>query len=76
MRHITYSTGRTYDAPQILDILIESYGTDEYGLGIVTATFTDSSRHIKGKVIDAPVFDNNIGAAVLSSYDNGFYQSI
>lgn len=76
MKHIRYETGRTYDTDQVLDILVEEYGTDEWGTGVVTATFTDESRHINGRVINAPVFGDDIGEAVLSAYDHGQYQSL
>lgn len=76
MKHIQHTTGRTYDAPQILDIWVESYGLDEWGSGVVTATFEDVSRRIKGKVTGAPVFSNDIGGAVLAAYDAGHYQPV
>ena len=76
MKHIQHTTGRTYDAVQVLDIYVESYGLDEWGIGVVTATFEDASRHIKGRVTDAPVFSNDIGGAVLSAYDAGNYQPV
>ena len=76
MKQIQYNTGRTYDKPQILDILVESWGTDEWGIGVVTATFKDQSRHIQGRVVDAPVFQDDLGNAILSAYDNGHYTAI
>jgi hypothetical protein len=72
---IKYSTGRTYDGPQILEIEIEDRQTDEFGLEEITATFRDSSRHIAGRVT-AIVFNDGIGAAVLAAYDSGRYQAI
>jgi len=75
MRSISFPTGRTYDAPQILQITIESESTDEFGLQNVTATFNDASRHIQGRV-DVIVFTDGIGQAVLEAYDHGRYQSI
>jgi len=75
MRSISFSTGRTYDAPQVLQIAIESESTDEFGLQNITATFNDASRHIKGRV-DVVVFNDGIGQAVLDAYDQGRYQSI
>lgn len=75
MKTISFPTGRTYDAPQILQITIESESTDEFGLQNVTATFNDASRHIKGRV-DVIVFNDGIGQAVLESYDQGRYEII
>jgi hypothetical protein len=72
---IKYSTGRTYDGPQVLEIEIENRQTDEFGLEEITATFRDSSRHIAGRVT-AIVFNDGIGAAVLTEYDAGRYQAI
>lgn len=72
---ISYTTGRTYDGPQILEIEIETRKQDEFGLEEITATFRDQSRHIAGRVT-ALVFPDGIGAAVLTEYDAGRYQAI
>ena len=72
---LTYTTGRTYDAPQVLEITIETRKQDEYGLEEITATFRDQSRHISGRV-NALVFPDGIGPAVLAEYDAGRYQAI
>jgi hypothetical protein len=72
---IHYSTGRTYDGPQILAIEIETRKEDEFGLEEITATFTDQSRHIAGRVT-ALVFPDGVGAAVLTEYDAGRYTAI
>lgn len=72
---LTYTTGRTYDAPQVLEITIETRKQDEYGLEEITATFRDQSRHIAGRV-NALVFQDGIGAAVLAEYDAGRYTAI
>lgn len=72
---IKYATGRTYDSPQVLEIEIETRKEDEFGLEEITATFTDKSRHIAGRVT-AIVFPDGIGAAVLTEYDAGRYQAI
>jgi hypothetical protein len=74
-RLLNYSTGRTYDAPQVLEIEIENRNTDEHGLEEITATFRDQSRHIAGRVT-AIVFNDGIGAAVLTEYDAGRYTAI
>ena len=77
MTHITYTTGRTYDTAQVLEITIEEQGTDEWGIGEITATFKDASRNISGRIIRAPIFAReSIGEAVLSAYDHGNYQAI
>lgn len=75
-QYIKYDTGRTYDAKQVLHITVESSGIDEWGIGFVTATFMDESRHIHGRVVDAPVFHDDIGGAILSAYDHGHYEAI
>lgn len=75
MKPINFATGRTYDKPQILQITIESESIDEFGLQNVIATFTDESRHIKGRV-DVVVFNDGIGKAVLDAYDFGRYEII
>ncbi len=72
---IQYRTGRTYDAPQVLEITIESRTEDEFGLEDVVATFKDASRRIQGRTT-VTVFADGIGAAVLAAYDAGRYQTI
>lgn len=75
MKTITYETGRTYDAKQVLLIDIESESVDEFGIREIVATFKDDSRHIKGRV-NTLVFNDGVGASVLSAYDAGRYESI
>jgi hypothetical protein len=72
---IEYSTGRTYDSPQVLHITIEERTKDEFGIEEITATFTDASRHIKGRVTTL-VFNDGLGAAILAAYDAGRYEAI
>lgn len=72
---INYTTGRTYDGPQVLEIEVETRKEDEFGLEEITATFRDQSRHIAGRVT-ALVFPDGIGPAVLVEYDAGRYQAI
>lgn len=74
MKYIEYNTGRTYNTPQVLAITVDEYGFDEYGLGVITASFVDSSRQIKGRVTNYPIFNGDLGAAVLSAYDTGNYE--
>jgi hypothetical protein len=77
MTYLEYTTGRTYDEQQVLQITVEEQGTDEWGIGEVTATFYDVSRHVSGRVIKAPIFAReSIGEAILSAYDHGNYQAI
>lgn len=76
MKYIEFDTGRVYDSKQILGISIEEAGFDEWGIGVITATFNDPSRHISGRVVNYPVFNGNFGEAVLSAYDHGYYESI
>jgi hypothetical protein len=75
MTTLNYSTGRTYDTAQVLEITVLSDVQDEFGLRDITATFTDVSRHIKGSV-DVILFNNDIGKAVLEAYDTGLYTAI
>jgi hypothetical protein len=75
MNTIFFPTGRTYDAPQVLEISVESRMTDEFDLENITATFNDASRHIKGRV-EVIVFNDGLGQAVLDAYDSGRYESI
>lgn len=75
MPTITYTTGRTYDGPQALEIEIESRKEDEWGLEQITATFRDHSRRISGRV-NALVFADGIGPAILAEYDAGRYTEI
>jgi len=71
-----YSTGRTYDKPQVLLIKVEQQTTDEFGLIDMVATFVDSSRHISGRV-ETVLFKNDlIGEAVLQAYDAGNYSPL
>jgi hypothetical protein len=71
----TYSTGRTYNSPQVLEITIEADQEDEYGLRDITATFKDASRNISGRV-KTVVFADGVGEAVLCAYDAGQYQQL
>jgi hypothetical protein len=75
MNTVNYSTGRTYDTAQVLEITILSDIPDEFGLREVKAMFNDASRHIKGSV-HVILFENNIGKAVLEAYDSGRYIAI
>ena len=75
MKTIRYETGRTYDKPQVLEITIELEKEDEFGLTDIVATFQDDSRNISGRV-EAVVFSDGVGKAVLDAYDAGRYQSI
>ena len=75
---ITFNTGRTYDAPQILQIEILESETDNFGFVSGKATFVDRSRYIAGTVDYFLAFghkDSDIGEAILSAYDAGAYKS-
>jgi hypothetical protein len=72
---IEYKTGRTYDGPQMLSIIVEDRAEDDFGIEEVTATFSDASRHIKGRV-KTLVFNDGLGAAILAAYDAGRYEAI
>ena len=68
-----FTTGRTYDAPQVLLITVEDKTTDEFGLVDITATFVDRSRNISGRVKTVMFPHDIIGSAVLAAYDAGNY---
>ncbi len=74
-RLLNYSTGRTYDAPQVLEIEILSQVKDEFNFSTGSALFVDRSRHIAGRVDFMAFGDSNadIGRAVLDAYDSGTY---
>jgi hypothetical protein len=79
MTTITYATGRTYDAPQILAITVEQDATDEDGFREIVATFRDDSRHISGRcrtTLFMESSDRAIGVAILAEYDAGRYEAI
>jgi hypothetical protein len=73
---IEYSTGRTYDKPQVLLITVEQQTFDEFGLIDLVATFVDSSRHISGRVETVMSPRETIGEAVLQAYDAGNYSPL
>ena len=68
-----FTTGRTYDAHQVLLITVEDKTTDEFGLVDITATFVDRSRNISGRVKTVMFPHDIIGSAVLAAYDAGNY---
>jgi len=72
-----FSTGRTYDAPQVLLITVESNKpTDEWGISDITAKFVDASRNISGRVETVLFPGGLIGEAVLAAYDAGNYSPL
>ena len=71
-----FTTGRTYDAPQVLRITVEDKTTDEFGIVDFTARFVDESRHISGRVKTILFPGGLIGEAVLAAYDAGNYSPL
>lgn len=78
---IEYVTGREYDGEQWLNIVVEKT-TDEAFDGFVelVVTFTDSSRHIKGRAV-LPMMNKHyspalLGRETLANYDLGYYTAI
>jgi hypothetical protein len=71
-----FTTGRTYDAPQVLLITVEQKKTDIYGLTDIVATFKDASRHISGRIETILFPGGLIGEAVLKEYDAGNYSPL
>ena len=74
-RTLSYATGRTYDAPQVLEIELLSHDKDEFSFITGSALFVDRSRHIAARVdfISHGDADADIGRAVLAAYDSGDY---
>lgn len=74
-KQLTYSTGRTYDAPQVLEIELLSHSKDEFNFVTGSALFVDQSRHIAARVdfVSFGDSDADIGRAVLAAYDSGEY---
>lgn len=78
---IEYVTGREYDGEQVLNIIVEKTTNEEFeGYVELVATFTDSSRHIKGRVV-LPMMNTNysttlLGRETLANYDLGFYEPL
>lgn len=72
-----YSTGRTYDAPQVLEIHAPALPGDLFEF--VRVTFHDASRRISGAVM-LMVYEclsySEIGHAALREYDAGRYEQI
>lgn len=71
-----FTTGRTYDKPQVLLITVEQKTLDEFGLIDLIATFVDASRHISGRVKTVMTSRETIGEAVLQAYDAGNYSPL
>lgn len=77
MRKINYSTGRTYDTPQVLEIQLLASNIDEFGFVDGSALFVDRSRHIAARVdfVALAGTDAEIGKGVLAAYDSGNYHA-
>jgi hypothetical protein len=73
---IEYITGRTYDAPQVLQITVTDQTADEWGIVDFTATFIDASRHISGRVQSIAFAPDRIAQSVLAAYDAGNYSPL
>jgi hypothetical protein len=71
-----FTTGRTYDTPQVLWITVEDQTTDNFGIVDFTARFVDESRHISGRVETVLFPGGLIGEAVLAAYDAGQYSPL
>lgn len=76
MTQLEFTTGRIYDEPQVLVIIVEIKTTDEHGIADITATFKDASRHISGRVTTIAFAPDRIGEAVLAAYDAGNYSPL
>lgn len=76
-----YSTGRTYGAPQVLEITATARPEDYFEF--VRVTFHDAARRISGTVLllgmecfESDLAGEGIGPAVLKEYDAGRYEQI
>ena len=76
MTQLEFTTGRTYDAPQVLQITVTQQTTDEWGIVDFTARFVDASRHISGQVTTIAFSPDRIGQSVLAAYDAGQYSPL
>ena len=71
-----YTTGRTYDGPQVLEITAPDLANDADLYADVIVAFRDLSRSIHGRVtlFGALTLDaHDLGRAVLAAYDAGAY---
>ncbi len=80
MRTISFSTGRTYNGPQILELAFiapTQRELDDDFSRFSTVVFVDKSRQICGTVDMLALIllecDANIGRDVLAAYDAGQY---
>ena len=76
MTQLEFTTGRTYDTPQVLQITVTQQTIDEWGIVEFTAQFVDESRHISGQVTTIAFSPDRIGEAVLAAYDAGNYSPL
>lgn len=78
MKKLHYTTGRTYDTPQVLEIEILNSQTDAFGFIDGKALFVDRSRHIAATVdfFSPSASAADIGAGVLRAYDSGQYSAL
>lgn len=78
MKKLHYTTSRTYDTPQVLEIEILASQTDEFGFIDGKALFVDRARRIAGTVdfFSLSGSDADIGAGVLRAYDTGEYGAL
>ena len=73
MRNVKFSTGRTYNGPQVLGIAYDE--PKDYGIEDTKVLFDDPSRGITGVVTLMEMqCDAGIGRAVLAEYDAGRYE--
>ena len=79
---IEFTTDRVYDGPQHVNVIVESTTKEEAFEGYVelVAVFTDSSRHITGRVVLPMMpqrFSNTLlEREVMASYDKGLYTAV
>lgn len=78
---INFTTSREYDGPQHMSVAVEEIKKEDW-LGFVelVVTFSDSSRHIKGRMV-LPMMNENFTSQslereVMASYDLNLYTAI
>lgn len=76
----TFSTGRTYDQPQVIEYtVVASESTDHWLMGSedVTVEFNDASRGIKGRAwLPMVTNESDLQRSLLASYDAGTYTTL
>lgn len=81
MKTLEFTTDRIYDGAQRVTVTVENTSApDNFDLVDVTATFTDHSRHISGRVflpmLRANFTDHQLQTELMRAYDATQYEGI